>query len=97
MAEALWMVNRAKRMGRQDRDEIHNVLINSDDGGSAAVVIAAAVAMVNAQMPETAGSGEKLPDGYFDTAVIVSDLAAGPLATDGDGYVLGEIKASLET
>ena len=97
MAEALWLVTRNQVLGRQDFDDIHSVLINADDAGSAADTIQDAVDLVNAQLPSSPDNVNKLPDGYFDAAAIVSDLIAGPLSTDGDGYVMGRVKASLVT
>ena len=97
MAEALWLVTRNDNLGRHDRDGIKNVLINSDDGKTAAVVMQDAVDLVNAQLPPTSGEADKLPVGYFDTAEEVGDLVAGPIRTDGDGYIMGASIAELVT
>ena len=81
MVEAVWLVTKrtASRGGRELKDKMHACIINKDDGLSASAVISAAE-----QKARDAGFAVEAP--YFDDAVVVSDLAGGPLQDDGDAY-----------
>lgn len=95
MVEAVWLVTRENDPGDSHRDGIKAVVINADDASTVAQVIADAVGMVNGLFPSD--DGDKLPAGYFDAAVEIGDLTAGPIRTDLDGYVFGTIKGSVLT
>lgn len=90
MAEAVWLVTKTVEPGDTLVDGITSVVINNDDADTAAQTITDAEALVVAL-------GHPVPSSYFDSAVIISDLASGPIATDGDGYVFGDLKSSLTT
>ena len=82
MAEALWLVTKStdSEGGKTLKDKLHACVINSDDGNTQAQVIAQAESQARA-------GGFAVLDGYFDTAVEISDLASGPLQDDGDAYM----------
>jgi hypothetical protein len=84
MAEALWLVTRTIQPGDNGvRNGVHAVVINNDDGDTAAVTISDTVARLNAQF-----GADAYPAGYFDSAVIISNLTTGPLQDDQDCYVV---------
>lgn len=88
MAEALWLVTKTVRTGSSDvRDGIHAVIINADDGQNAAATIVEVEDRINAGFPSDSGAGDKIPAGYFDTAIIIDDLTSGPLKDDKDCFV----------
>jgi hypothetical protein len=97
MAEQLWLCNRARNPGRSFVDGVEFVVINNDDADTEAQTIAAAVLALNTALPADADGTDKFPAGYFDTAVDLSDLTTGPLATDLDFYAFGKTQASAVT
>ena len=82
MAEGLWLVTKKIHGGDTLVDGVYAMLINDDDGTSEANVLLNAIAQFNG---ETGAS--VLPAGYFDAAVLISDLTAGALKDDNDFYV----------
>lgn len=82
MAEALFLVTRTVQGVNQDKDQVREVIINSDDGSTAAETIQDAVDALNAAEPVEAGAEPKYPTGYFDTVVALT--AAVTLGADLD-------------
>lgn len=89
MAEAIYLVTKNNISGKHVVNGVRAVLINADDAAAAGVVQAAAVAACNAAHPTQTGT-PAFPAGYFDTSVIISDLAAGPMKDAGDAYIFIE-------
>lgn len=83
MAAQIYLISKAESQKpvRKLIDQVHAVIVNSDDGGSDAVKIAEAIASANAL-------GFKLPSGYFDTVELLGPPTAGIMTTDEDIIVL---------
>lgn len=81
MVETLYLVRRADRSRRaQLVDGIHTVLLTTTTVGADYIAAEAVDACRLA--------GHDIPDGYFDTVEFLGDPLGGPLADDGDAYVL---------
>lgn len=90
MAEAIWLCTKAiddGTGGQKYVDGISAVLINASDANTAAQTIAAAVAQCQA-------ATHALPASYFESAIMVQDLTAGPLKDDGDCYIFAPFSVS---
>lgn len=89
MAAALYLVSKSASNKAQTVNDIHAVLIAGTDADTDAEVIAAAIGQANAMTWD--GNGPALApigdDGYFDTVLDITDLAAGPLKDAGDAFI----------
>lgn len=91
MTQALFLVTRASGdEGAVLIDGVFAVVANEVSTANSATVIAAAVAQCNANKGSLLGAAP-YPDDYFDTVTTLSDLSAGPLATNGSAAVFGGI------
>ncbi len=90
MAAALFLVTKSDANHNQTINGIRAVLINADGADSVTVVKAAAVAACTRSYTGADVDSSFRTD-YFDAAVLVSDLVAGPLKDAGDAYAFGEV------
>ena len=86
MAEALWLMTNTtvKKENQRLINGITGCVINADDGQTTAATSAEAAGRLRS-------AGHAVPDDYFDTGVIISDLTAGALKDDMDLYVFGNL------
>lgn len=81
LAAALYLVTRSNAAHVPQANGVRAMIINADDGGTEAEIKAAAAALVPGVDPSHRAN-------YFDSAVLISDLVAGPLKDDGDAYIV---------
>lgn len=98
MTQALYLVTRAAGDEGSMIDGVFAVVINGVSTDPEATTLTNAVAQLNASKNVSAGGDDAdilgpapFPDNYFDTVSTLSDLAEGPLATNGSAAIFGGI------
>ena len=81
LAAALYLVTRSNAAHVPQANGVRAMIINADDGSTEAQIKTAAATLVPGVDPAHRAN-------YFDSAVAISDLVAGPLKDDGDAYII---------
>lgn len=81
LAAALYLVTRSNAAHVPQANGVRAMIINADDGSTEAQIKTAAATLVPGVDPAHRAN-------YFDSAVAISDLVAGPLKYLNDAYII---------